>query len=140
MILSAYTDGASRGNPGHAGIGIIVKDETGSVVFTLHEYLGNTTNNVAEYTAFIRCLQHLKNILETQSFTEIVVHTDSELMERQLNGKYKVKDENLKKLYVKAKMLIMSLPIKVTITHILRSFNKEADILANKAIDEHLKL
>ncbi len=140
MILSAFTDGASRGNPGHAGIGIIVKKENGNILFTLNEYLGITTNNVAEYTALIRCLQQLKIISEAESITEIVVQTDSELMERQLNGAYKVKDENLKKLYVKAKSLMISLPIKISIIHVMRSFNKEADLLANKAIDAHLKL
>jgi ribonuclease HI len=138
MILRIFTDGASRGNPGHAGIGYVVKKDDGSSLFHYFEYIGTVTNNVAEYTALIRCLENLKNRSEIGVHSEAIFHTDSELMSRQLNGQYKVKDEVLKKLFVKSKSLLMSLPLKFTIRHVPRELNKEADILANKAIDTHL--
>ena len=134
MKLIAFTDGASRGNPGEAAIGIVIKDEQGSVVATHKKYLGNATNNIAEYTALLYCIELVKNS-ETLHCTELVVHTDSELMARQMNGKYKVKDAGLKVLFRKVKLLLPSTSFKFTIRHIPRSLNKEADAWANEAID-----
>jgi ribonuclease HI len=87
MILRAFTDGASRGNPGEAGIGILVRDEKSETVLSLHGYIGVCTNNVAEYTA-------METLLERASSLEcarMIIHSDSELMVRQLNGRYRVK-------------------------------------------------
>lgn len=135
MKLIAFTDGASRNNPGEAGIGIIIKDEQGKVKATLKKYLGKTTNNIAEYTALLTLLEYLMNS-ETLRCSELVVNTDSELMTRQMNGKYKIKDADLKMLFQKVKLLLHTAPFKFSIRHIPRSENKEADRLANEAIDE----
>jgi len=135
MKLIAFTDGASRSNPGEAGIGIVIKDEQGELKATLKKYLGKTTNNIAEYTALLTLIEHVKNS-ETLSCSELVVNTDSELMTRQMNGEYKVKDPDLKLLFQKVKLYLHEAPFKFSIHHIPRSQNKEADRLANEAIDE----
>ncbi|MFA6470039.1 MAG: ribonuclease HI family protein [Bacteroidota bacterium] len=134
MKLTAFTDGASRGNPGDAAIGIVLKDEQGRTILTHKKYLGTTTNNVAEYSALLACLE-LVNKTETFHCSELVVHTDSELMARQLNGQYKVKDAGLKVLFLKVKEVLTTSPFTFSIRHIPRSLNKEADALANEAID-----
>ncbi|MEW6060767.1 MAG: ribonuclease HI family protein [Bacteroidota bacterium] len=136
MKLIAYTDGAARGNPGNAGIGIVVKDEQGKTIHRIKQYIGNTTNNIAEYTALITLLEFLKQS-ETLRCTELVVKTDSELMARQISGIYKVKDVDLKLLFQKVKLLLHAAPYRFTIEHIPRALNHEADHLANEAIDNH---
>ena len=134
MTLFAFTDGASRNNPGEAGIGVVVKNERGEIVLTTKKYLGLTTNNIAEYSALIFCLETLL-ASKTVSCSMLVVHTDSELMARQISGVYKVKDEGLKVLYQKVKTLLASATFSFSIKHIPRAQNKEADLLANEAID-----
>lgn len=134
MKLIAFTDGASRGNPGNAAIGIIVKDDQGNTVVTHKKYLGTATNNVAEYSALLECIELVKNS-ETYHCTDLVIHTDSELMARQMNGEYKVKDSGLKVLFQKVRAALTSASFKFTIRHIPRSLNSEADALANEAID-----
>src|SRR4030067_1895160 len=93
MTILAYTDGASRGNPGESGVGIVLKDEFGNVIGSHFGYIGQATNNIAEYTALAACLKLVKKT----ECDHLVVHSDSELMVRQLNGQYKVKDVGLKK-------------------------------------------
>jgi ribonuclease HI len=134
MTIVAYTDGASRSNPGEAGIGIVLKNESGEILATEKKYLGIATNNVAEYSALIRCLE-LVSSNGTLHCRSLVVHTDSELMTRQVNGQYKVKDSQLKILHQKVKALAAAAEYSFTIKHIPRSLNKEADQLANDAID-----
>ena len=134
MRITAFTDGAARGNPGDAGIGIVLKDDDGTTIQTLKKYIGKTTNNVAEYTALVTLLEFLKKN-ETLRCTELVVHTDSELMARQINGTYKVKDAGLKLLYQNVKLLLQAASFAFSIQHIPRTRNTEADILANEAID-----
>jgi ribonuclease HI len=134
MKLIAFTDGASRGNPGEAAIGIVIKSEDNVTIKTHKQYLGKATNNVAEYTALLRCVEIIKNS-ETLHCTELVVHADSELMARQMNGEYKVKDAGLKVLFQKVKIALATAQFKFSIRHIPRSLNKEADALANEAID-----
>jgi ribonuclease HI len=134
MRLTAFTDGASRGNPGDAAIGIIIKGEDGATVATKKRYLGTATNNVAEYTALLECIE-LVHASETFRCTDLVVQTDSELMARQINGQYKVKDAGLKVLFERVKKALAGAPFTFTIRHIPRSLNKEADALANEAID-----
>lgn len=130
MRIIAYTDGASRGNPGLAGIGIAFYDDTGELIKTFNEYIGETTNNIAEYKALIKALE----IGQELKAKEMEVYADSELMVKQLKGEYKVKNEGLKPLYNAAKGLINALD-SFKITHVKREFNKEADKLANIAID-----
>jgi len=136
VTYNAYTDGASRGNPGDAGVGVLVRDEQGRTVLSLHGYIGRTTNNVAEYTA----LRTLLERLEADGCTKLVIHSDSELLVRQINGEYRVKDPGLKKHHEEVRRLMSSLPCPVEVRHIPRAQNSEADRLANKGIDSRVPL
>lgn len=131
MTILAYTDGAARGNPGESGIGVVFKDEKGAVLTKICGYIGEATNNVAEYQALIACL---KNATKTKC-SRLVVHSDSELMVRQLLGEYKVKDSNLKLLFQKVHKLLAKAPFEFEIKHVGRESNREADKLANLGID-----
>lgn len=131
MILHAFTDGASRGNPGESGIGLLVKDEQGNVLLSESGFIGITTNNVAEYTALLTLLQRMNKF----ACTRLVVHSDSELMVRQLNGTYRVRDEGLKAYHRKVMNLLTNAPFQYEVKHIPRSSNKDADRLANAGID-----
>ncbi len=131
MTLRAFTDGASRGNPGESGIGIIVQDEGDRIVWSQSGYIGVSTNNIAEYTALITLLRRAPAL----SCSRLVVPSDSELMVRQVNGRYKVRDAGLKKLHATAAGLIAALPCAFELRHIPREMNGEADRLANQGID-----
>ena len=132
MELTIYTDGASRNNPGESGAGVyILKD--GEPYERIACYLGTTTNNIAEYTAAIIGLEHAV----AAGARRVNLFADSELMVKQLNGQYKVKNEGLKPLHAKVKGLIAKIG-RVEVHYIPREQNKEADALANKAIDEKI--
>jgi ribonuclease HI len=131
VTFRAYTDGASRGNPGESGIGIIVRDDDQREVLALGAYLGRATNNRAEYTALITLLERARPF----QCTRLIVHSDSELMVRQIAGQYKVKDQALKTLHRRAAALVKGLPFPVDLRHVPREQNSEADRLANLAID-----
>lgn len=136
MVCLAYTDGASRGNPGDSGIGLLVKNESGELILSENGYIGTATNNIAEYTALLALLNRMK----TASCSRLIVHSDSELMVRQLNGQYSVKDAGLKKYYQKIIRLRDSLPFDIEFHHIPREQNKDADRLANLGIDDRKKI
>lgn len=125
-----WTDGAARGNPGPAGIGAILKSPTGDVLYTGSEYLGHTTNNVAEYKAV---LLGLAGAL-AQGVQRIEVRADSELLIKQLKGEYRVKSAGLKPLFDEARQLLSRFK-SYKLTHIRRELNGEADRLANQGID-----
>ena len=127
-----YTDGAARGNPGPAGAGAFICTLEGESVAEIAEYLGETTNNVAEYQAL---LAGLKRLVELRA-EAVEIRADSELMVRQLQGKYRVKHPNLIPLYQAAQTLLKKIP-NHSIKHVRREENVEADRLANQAIDEH---
>jgi len=131
MTILAYTDGASRGNPGESGVGIVLKDELGNVIASQYGYIGIATNNIAEYTALAACLR----LVQTTQCSQLVVHSDSELIVRQLNGLYKVKDAKLKKHFQKIQNIIVAAPFQFKIRHVPREENWEADELANRGID-----
>jgi ribonuclease HI len=133
--LFINVDGAARGNPGPAGAGVIMFDTERQPVCRLKKYLGETTNNVAEYSALLLALEKA-NKLGAKS---VEISSDSELMVRQIQGRYKVKNERLKRLYDEATSLIANFD-NFTIRHVLRGFNKEADKLANEAIDDRKKI
>lgn len=133
--LKVFTDGASRGNPGEAGIGIVVYDESDNIIKKWNEYIGKTTNNQAEYLALIKSLDLIRELKETIQIEFIEFFADSELMVKQLRLEYKVKDEGLKPLFKKFNTLINELKIPYKINHIERKLNKEADKLANMGID-----
>lgn len=127
-----YSDGACRGNPGEGGAGAVITDNQGNVVWEGKEYLGECTNNVAEYKALIL---GLKGALK-QGFKKLDVHMDSELLARQINGSYRVKNENLKILMQEVRNLLSSFDF-IEVKHVLRCHNAHADRLANMAIDAH---
>jgi ribonuclease HI len=131
--LTIYTDGASRGNPGDAGAGIVIKRADADVEH-IHRYLGRTTNNVAEYTAALIALERAIAL----GARSVRLFADSELMVRQLNGQYKVKNEGLIPLYRQAVEMIARIG-RVEVQYIPRERNKEADALANRAIDEKIE-
>jgi len=131
MTILAYTDGASRGNPGESGVGIILKDERGNILTSHFGYIGKATNNIAEYIALATCLK----IVQSMKCSLLVVHSDSELMVRQINGQYKVKDEGLKKHFQNIQNMVAMLPFQFVIKHVPREKNQEADQLANRGID-----
>jgi ribonuclease HI len=133
MELTIYTDGASRNNPGEAGAGIFIMRD-GRPLERIARYLGITTNNIAEYQAAIIGLEHCVKL----GASMVRMHADSELMVKQLNGQYKVKNEGLRPLYQRAKELIAKIG-RVEVKYIPREQNKEADALANQAIDEKIK-
>ncbi|MBI3540583.1 MAG: ribonuclease HI family protein [Deltaproteobacteria bacterium] len=129
--LILYTDGAARGNPGPASAGAFICTPAGDMVAEISEYLGETTNNVAEYQAL---LAGLKRLIELGA-DEVEIRADSELMVRQMEGRYRVKHPNLKPLYQEALTLLKKIP-RYSIKHVRREENKEADRLANRALDE----
>ncbi|MGA7161574.1 MAG: ribonuclease HI family protein [Bacteroidota bacterium] len=139
MTIHGFTDGAARGNPGPGGIGVVLKDESGTVLVRGKKYLGKVTNNVAEYTALIECLRRVNASFGGDNgvpCSKLILHSDSELMVRQLNGEYKVKDRTLKKLFDEVHNLLHSAQFEFSIKHVPREKNKEADLLANESIDE----
>jgi len=131
--ITVYTDGASRGNPGDAGIGVVFIDENGTMVKEISDYIGQTTNNIAEYTALIRAL----NEAIEMNCDEIDIISDSELMVKQINGEYQVKNEGIKNRYKQVQDLLKEFK-SYTVTHVRREQNKRADQLANLGIDEAL--
>ncbi|MBN1282225.1 MAG: ribonuclease HI family protein [Proteobacteria bacterium] len=133
--ITIHSDGAARGNPGPAGAGAVLRDESGAVVAEVSEYIGETTNNQAEYQALIFALGEAKRL----GATSVAVFADSELMVRQLNGDYRVKNEGLKPLYQEAFKALRAVG-EYTIEHLPRERNKEADKLANRAIDQKFDL
>ena len=132
-VVHTFTDGGARGNPGPAGIGVVVKDISGTTIGTYKEYLGELTNNQAEYKGLIKALE----IALDYGAEEVVCHMDSELAVKQLKGEYKVKNEGLAQLYVLAWNLAKRFD-KVSFKHVRREQNTEADALVNEAIDEAL--
>lgn len=131
-IFTIYTDGAARGNPGPAGAGWVIVDSKGSLILEKKKYLGELTNNQAEYQALLLALADLPK----SGKERIVLCSDSELMVRQLKGEYKVKNEGLKPLFQKV-VLTLSKFQGYSIKHVRREENAEADKLANEAIDEY---
>lgn len=131
--LTVYTDGASRNNPGEAGAGVYIL-EAGRPIGKIARYLGRTTNNIAEYTAAILALEYALKA----GAKKVSLFADSELLVKQLNGQYRVKNEGLKPLYQKVKVLIAQIG-HVELQYIPRAMNKEADALANQAIDEKIQ-
>ncbi len=132
-----YTDGAARGNPGPAGIGAVAYDGSGRELFRIAEFLGVATNNVAEYQAVARALEVLKRRVGNKRLreAEVEVRLDSELVARQLNGVYLVREEHLWPLFMRIHNLRVSTFPHIRFVAIPREENPVADALANEAID-----
>jgi len=131
MAYRIYSDGASKGNPGPAGIGAIILDPKGKPAQRIAEYIGVTTNNVAEYQALIEALK----VCAERKWSPVEVFCDSELLIRQLTGQYKVKHPNIIPLHAEAKQLLAKIGCE-SLQHIPREQNKEADRLSNVGVDK----
>lgn len=137
MTLRIYTDGGSRGNPGPSASGAVLKEvkadgQEGKIVATAAKWLGNTTNNQAEYTAIIIGLEKAKEL----GATVVQMYMDSELAVKQLTGKYKVKNPDIAKRYLEVHNLMTKFA-RVSFTHVPREKNTEADAVVNETIDAH---
>jgi len=130
ISIIIHIDGASRGNPGYAGAGAIIKNSDGIILKKLTKYLGIATNNIAEYNALLLGLQYAKKI----DVKSVKVYSDSELLVKQMNGEYRVKHPEIIKMFQKV-MTLSSGFDKIIYTHIPRESNRDADLLANMAID-----
>lgn len=130
-VLNLYSDGACRGNPGYGGAGAVLFDEKGNTVATVRRFLGLCTNNVAEYRALILGLEEALK----RKCRRLHIFLDSELLVKQINGTYRVKNSQLKVLMYDVQRLLSSLD-GYTVEHVDRSQNHVADRLANEAIDE----
>jgi len=139
MKITIYTDGGARGNPGPAAIGVVIKKE-GQTLKKYFQFIGEATNNQAEYEAVIFALKKVKLLFGRKKAKTMAleVYTDSELMARQLNHQYKIKEEDLQPLFLKVWNLILDFR-QVSFKHILRQQNKEADRLVNQALDKEEK-
>ena len=129
--LRLHVDGASRGNPGEAGFGVHVTAEDGREVASLYGYLGKATNNVAEYQALLHGLRFAL----ARGASSVEVFSDSELLVRQLEGRYRVKNAGLVPLHREAQSLLARFA-KARVAHVPREKNRDADALANRAVDE----
>ncbi len=131
QYLVSYTDGGARGNPGPSGIGVVLQNKTGETIGEWSEFLGIATNNQAEYKALLLALKQAVAL----GVVELDCRLDSELVVKQLKGEYKVKHPDLKPLFEQAKSLISQIK-NVSFKHIPRELNKQADRLANQAMDQ----
>ena len=129
-MITAYFDGGARGNPGPAGYGVYIVDDQGQVLAELSGSLGVATNNVAEYHGLITALQWAAD----RDLKQIAIKGDSLLLIEQMRGNYKVKNEGLKPLHLKARMLVMQIG-DVSFEHVRREQNKDADRLSNIGMD-----
>lgn len=127
--LVAHVDGGARGNPGPSGYGVVIEDDAGRDVAKLNKFLGHRTNNYAEYSGLLAALEYA---IEHRLGLEVL--SDSELMVKQLNGEYKVRSPELKVLYDRARAMVRDVGW-FKIRHVRRELNKEADKLANQAMD-----
>lgn len=133
MQYKLFTDGGARGNPGPAGAGAVIFDSENNVVKDICRYLGEKTNNEAEYTGLLMGLK----LAQTLKIDEIACFLDSELVVKQLNGEYKVKNARLKEFFDRVKAEEKSFK-KITYAHVPRKENAHADALVNKAVDERI--
>ncbi|HET9182163.1 MAG TPA: ribonuclease HI family protein [Candidatus Angelobacter sp.] len=134
VAMIANTDGGARGNPGPAAFGVVIRNEKGEVLAELSEYLGLQTNNYAEYSGLLAALDYAVR----QQCPRLKIFSDSELLVRQMQGRYKVKNSALQELFARAKAMVRKLE-SFEIEHVLRERNKEADRLVNQILDEHAR-
>lgn len=133
--MTAYVDGASRGNPGPASLGVVFQDAKGNVVKTLSVRIGTATNNTAEYYALIFAMQEALMM----GWKELQVFTDSELVAKQFNGQYKIKEASIQALFLFVSHLKIGFK-QLSVGHVPREQNKLADAEANKALDSFLQI
>lgn len=129
--MRAFIDGGARGNPGPAGYGVRIEDQRGELVAELRGGLGDATNNIAEYHGLLAALTWMVE----HGHRDVEIRSDSELLVKQMRGEYKIKNEGLKPLAARARLLMMELG-RVDLRHVRREQNRDADRLANLAMDE----
>ena len=130
----ANIDGGARGNPGPAAYGVVIRNSKGEVLAELSEYLGLQTNNFAEYSGLLAALEFAVR----GKHPSLKIYSDSELLVRQMHGRYKVRNFTLQDLFARAQSLVRKLQF-FSIEHVLRESNKEADRLVNKTLDERAR-
>lgn len=133
--LIIHSDGGARGNPGPAAIGVVIQSE--KEIKEISRFIGNATNNQAEYQAVIEALKWIKENIKEEF--QAVFNLDSELVVRQLNGEYKIKNEGLRPLYSEIRALVIDLGGNISFKHVRREENSQADKLVNEALDKHLE-
>lgn len=134
--ITIFTDGGARGNPGPAAIGVYILDTNGKVLKEVSESIGNATNNFAEYQAVMRGLETVKQHFGSKTKDmHFEIKLDSELVKKQLNGEYQIKEPGLVPHFIAIHNLRVSSFPNLTFTHVRREFNKEADRLVNEALD-----
>lgn len=131
--LVINTDGGSRGNPGDAAIGVVIRDEAGQTLYEYGGYIGTATNNVAEYSALIKALDEARNL----GGSHVRIQMDSELIVKQMLGAYKIKEPTLQQLAQQVIKLLKNFE-HYEFVHVRREFNKDADRLVNEALDSRL--
>jgi len=136
-VLSIFTDGGSRGNPGPSALGVVIKNEEGKTIQKLNKFLGNKTNNQAEYLAVLEVFEWL-SVNQDLSSLKIDFFIDSKLVVNQLSGFYKIKNQDLKDLIIKIKFLENKISGKIFYHFIPREKNKEADLLVNQTLDKKI--
>ncbi len=134
--LIIHTDGGSRGNPGPAALGVVIESADGSIKEEYGEYLGKTTNNVAEYSAVVSAMKKAKELVGSAHAknTWLDFHVDSELLAKHMSGEYRMKNENLKPFFMQIQTMRHEFA-NVTFKHIYREHNKAADKMVNQALD-----
>ena len=134
--IKIFTDGGSRGNPGPAACAFVVESDS-KIIFKNHLYLGKTTNNVAEYSGLLEAVKWLFINVKKHKVDQVLFLLDSELIVNQMNKLYKIKNENLKRIYNDILLILEKLEIKYFFKHIPRINNKRSDFLVNKCLDEN---
>ncbi len=134
MAIVAYIDGGARGNPGPAGYGVRIEDERGTLIDEFNGFLGTSTNNVAEYNGLVAALKYAAQ----HGHRKVHIKSDSELLVKQMRGEYRVKNAGLQPLYQQARAIALGLE-RIVYEHVRREQNKDADRLANLAMDEGTK-
>lgn len=139
MEISVYTDGGSRGNPGPSGFGVVIYDnqQPRQTIAQLSKFVGIKTNNEAEYLALVEAITWIRDNQANFNITEVNFYSDSQLLVRQMQGKYKVKAPTITPLYSLAKSLLDNSGYSYKFHEILREYNSLADSLANNAMDNH---
>jgi len=143
--LIIHTDGGSRGNPGEGAVGVVIEtkdqvikgsnDQKGTILTEFGKAIGIVTNNEAEYQAVIYALEWVKNNITIKQYNNISFFMDSKLVCEQLNGRWKIKQDHLRKLFTEVKRLEVEIGVPVSYTHVLRDKNKRADELLNQVLD-----
>lgn len=134
-LLKIFTDGGSRGNPGKAGVGVHVVDENETTVHDFSYFLGEETNNVAEYNGLLQAISWLKSFLNDHEVARVEFYLDSQLVVEQVKKNWKINQDHLRELAIEVWSKLNQLNIPYSFTHIRREKNKTADMLANQAMD-----